>query len=141
MIYTCAAGLQLPDETWEQDRWLQDHENSHLRKIKLEAQLVSTIVSASHREKSFSIALHAHFAIADIYIKVAYKRNPMRLVYSSAREKEQRWFQDSNSCERICGLGRHLANLNKDCSDTFAAQWFEVRFCAEIHTPDSIING
>lgn len=28
-------------------------------------------------------------------------------------------------CERICGLGRHLSNLNKDCSDTFAAQWFE----------------
>jgi adenylosuccinate lyase len=37
---------------------------------------------------------------------MAYKRNPMR-------------------CERICGLGRHLSNLNKDCSDTFAAQWFE----------------
>lgn len=37
---------------------------------------------------------------------MAYKRNPMR-------------------CERICGLGRHLANLNKDCSDTYAAQWFE----------------
>lgn len=37
---------------------------------------------------------------------MAYKRNPMR-------------------CERICGLGRHLANLNKDCSDTFASQWFE----------------
>lgn len=28
-------------------------------------------------------------------------------------------------CERIAGLGRHLANLNKDVSDTFAAQWFE----------------
>lgn len=38
---------------------------------------------------------------------MAYKRNPMR-------------------CERICGLGRHLANLSKDCSDTYAAQWFEV---------------
>ncbi|KUJ08122.1 adenylosuccinate lyase [Mollisia scopiformis] len=37
---------------------------------------------------------------------MAYKRNPMR-------------------CERICGLGRHLANLSKDCSDTFASQWFE----------------
>lgn len=37
---------------------------------------------------------------------MAYKRNPMR-------------------CERICGLGRHLANLNKDCSDTFSSQWFE----------------
>ncbi|EPQ62463.1 Bgt-4967-2 [Blumeria graminis f. sp. tritici] len=37
---------------------------------------------------------------------MAYKRNPMR-------------------CERICGLGRHLANLNKDCSDTYSAQWFE----------------
>ncbi|PMD65526.1 adenylosuccinate lyase [Hyaloscypha bicolor E] len=37
---------------------------------------------------------------------MAYKRNPMR-------------------SERICGLGRHLSNLNKDCSDTFAAQWFE----------------
>ncbi|KAI0994608.1 Adenylosuccinate lyase [Podosphaera aphanis] len=37
---------------------------------------------------------------------MAYKRNPMR-------------------CERICALGRHLANLNKDCSDTFSSQWFE----------------
>ncbi|KAF8865677.1 adenylosuccinate lyase [Acephala macrosclerotiorum] len=37
---------------------------------------------------------------------MAYKRNPMR-------------------CERICGLGRHLSNINKDCSDTFASQWFE----------------
>lgn len=37
---------------------------------------------------------------------MAYKRNPMR-------------------CERICSLGRHLANLNKDVNDTFAAQWFE----------------
>jgi len=37
---------------------------------------------------------------------MAYKRNPMR-------------------CERIAGLGRHLANLNKDASDTYAAQWFE----------------
>jgi adenylosuccinate lyase len=35
-----------------------------------------------------------------------YKRNPMR-------------------CERIAGLGRHLANLNKDASDTYAQQWFE----------------
>jgi len=36
--------------------------------------------------------------------------------------------EKSNSpmrCERIAGLGRHLANLNKDVSDTFAAQWFE----------------
>lgn len=37
---------------------------------------------------------------------MAYKRNPMR-------------------CERIAGLGRHLANLNKDAADTYAAQWFE----------------
>jgi adenylosuccinate lyase len=37
---------------------------------------------------------------------MAYKRNPMR-------------------SERICSLGRHLANLNKDASDTYAAQWFE----------------
>jgi hypothetical protein len=37
---------------------------------------------------------------------MAYKRNPMR-------------------CERIAGLGRHLANLNKDASDTYAQQWFE----------------
>lgn len=37
---------------------------------------------------------------------MAYKRNPMR-------------------CERIAGLGRHLANLNKNASDTYSAQWFE----------------
>lgn len=37
---------------------------------------------------------------------MAYKRNPMR-------------------SERIAGLGRHLANLNKNASDTYAAQWFE----------------
>lgn len=37
---------------------------------------------------------------------MAYKRNPMR-------------------CERIAGLGRHLANLQKDTGDTYAAQWFE----------------
>jgi adenylosuccinate lyase len=37
---------------------------------------------------------------------MAYKRNPMR-------------------CERVAGLGRHLANLNKNASDTFAQQWFE----------------
>ncbi|RDL40170.1 Adenylosuccinate lyase [Venustampulla echinocandica] len=37
---------------------------------------------------------------------MAYKRNPMR-------------------SERIAGLGRHLANLNKDASDTYAQQWFE----------------
>lgn len=37
---------------------------------------------------------------------MAYKRNPMR-------------------CERIAGLGRHLANLNKNASDTYAQQWFE----------------
>ncbi|KAI9803580.1 MAG: adenylosuccinase ade13 [Sarcosagium campestre] len=37
---------------------------------------------------------------------MAYKRNPMR-------------------SERICSLGRHLANLNKDAADTYAAQWFE----------------
>jgi len=37
---------------------------------------------------------------------MAYKINPMR-------------------CERIAGLGRHLANLNKNASDTYAAQWFE----------------
>jgi adenylosuccinate lyase len=37
---------------------------------------------------------------------MAYKRNPMR-------------------CERIAGLGRHLSNINADCSQTFAAQWFE----------------
>lgn len=28
-------------------------------------------------------------------------------------------------CERIAGLGRHLANLNKNASDTYSAQWFE----------------
>jgi adenylosuccinate lyase len=27
--------------------------------------------------------------------------------------------------ERIAGLGRHLANLNKSCADTYSAQWFE----------------
>jgi adenylosuccinate lyase len=37
---------------------------------------------------------------------MAYKRNPMR-------------------CERISGLGRHLANLNKNCADTYSSQWFE----------------
>lgn len=37
---------------------------------------------------------------------MAYKRNPMR-------------------CERIAGLGRHLSNLNNDCSNTFSSQWFE----------------
>src|SRR6266536_1615877 len=37
---------------------------------------------------------------------MAYKRNPMR-------------------CERISGLGRHLSNLNNDCSNTYSAQWFE----------------
>lgn len=37
---------------------------------------------------------------------MAYKRNPMR-------------------SERICSLGRHLANLNKDAADTYANQWFE----------------
>lgn len=37
---------------------------------------------------------------------MAYKRNPMR-------------------CERVAGLGRHLANLNKNASDTFSQQWFE----------------
>lgn len=37
---------------------------------------------------------------------MAYKRNPMR-------------------AERLCSLGRHLANLPKNCSDTYAAQWFE----------------
>jgi adenylosuccinate lyase len=37
---------------------------------------------------------------------MAYKRNPMR-------------------SERMCSLGRHLANLNKDALDTYAAQWFE----------------
>ncbi|KAI9800916.1 MAG: adenylosuccinase ade13 [Piccolia ochrophora] len=37
---------------------------------------------------------------------MAYKRNPMR-------------------SERICSLGRHLANLSKDAGDTYAAQWFE----------------
>jgi len=37
---------------------------------------------------------------------MAYKRNPMR-------------------SERIAGLGRHLANLNKNANDTYAAQWFE----------------
>ncbi len=37
---------------------------------------------------------------------MAYKRNPMR-------------------SERICSLGRHLANLNKDFTDTYAAQWLE----------------
>lgn len=37
---------------------------------------------------------------------MAYKRNPMR-------------------CERICSLGRHLANINKDCSETYSSQWFE----------------
>lgn len=28
-------------------------------------------------------------------------------------------------CERIAGLGRHLSNLNNDCSNTFSSQWFE----------------
>ena len=28
-------------------------------------------------------------------------------------------------CERIAGIGRHLANLNADAKDTYAAQWFE----------------
>lgn len=37
---------------------------------------------------------------------MAYKRNPMR-------------------SERMCSLGRHLANLSKDALDTYAAQWFE----------------
>ena len=37
---------------------------------------------------------------------MAYKRNPMR-------------------SERICSLGRKLANLNKDAADTYAGQWFE----------------
>ena len=37
---------------------------------------------------------------------MAYKRNPMR-------------------SERITSLGRSLANLNKNASDTYAAQWFE----------------
>lgn len=37
---------------------------------------------------------------------MAYKRNPMR-------------------SERLCSLGRHLANLNKDANDTYASQWFE----------------
>ncbi|KAL3427650.1 adenylosuccinate lyase [Phlyctema vagabunda] len=37
---------------------------------------------------------------------MAYKRNPMR-------------------CERIAGIGRFLASLNKPTSDTYAAQWFE----------------
>ncbi|KAI5807913.1 L-Aspartase-like protein [Peziza echinospora] len=37
---------------------------------------------------------------------MAYKRNPMR-------------------SERICSLGRHLANLNKNAADTYANQWFE----------------
>lgn len=37
---------------------------------------------------------------------MAYKRNPMR-------------------CERIASLGRHLSNLDKDASDTYAQQWFE----------------
>jgi adenylosuccinate lyase len=27
--------------------------------------------------------------------------------------------------ERLCSLGRHLKNINKDCADTYAAQWFE----------------
>ena len=37
---------------------------------------------------------------------MAYKRNPMR-------------------SERMCSIGRRLSNLNKDTSDTYAAQWFE----------------
>lgn len=37
---------------------------------------------------------------------MAYKRNPMR-------------------SERMCSLGRKLADLNKTASDTYAAQWFE----------------
>jgi len=70
---------------------------------------------------------------------MAYKRNPMR-------------------CERICGLGRHLANLSKDCSDTYAAQWFErtlddsairridlphLFLCADaiIQTLDNVVSG
>lgn len=37
---------------------------------------------------------------------MAYKRNPMR-------------------SERMCSLGRHLANLTNDALGTYAAQWFE----------------
>lgn len=37
---------------------------------------------------------------------MAYKRNPMR-------------------SERMCSLGRHLANLCKDTLDTYSQQWFE----------------
>ena len=37
---------------------------------------------------------------------MAYKRNPMR-------------------SERMCSLGRHLANLNKDAVDTYSSQWLE----------------
>jgi len=37
---------------------------------------------------------------------MAYKRNPMR-------------------SERMCSLGRHLANLCKDALDTYSQQWFE----------------
>ncbi|MCJ1453112.1 adenylosuccinase ade13 [Mycoblastus sanguinarius] len=37
---------------------------------------------------------------------MAYKRNPMR-------------------SERLCSLGRYLANLPKNAIDTYAAQWFE----------------
>ena len=37
---------------------------------------------------------------------MAYKRNPMR-------------------CERICSLGRHLTNISNECTNTYAAQWFE----------------
>ncbi|KAI9864239.1 MAG: adenylosuccinase ade13 [Vezdaea acicularis] len=37
---------------------------------------------------------------------MAYKRNPMR-------------------SERMCSMGRMLANINKNASNTYAAQWFE----------------
>jgi len=57
---------------------------------------------------------------------MAYKRNPMR-------------------SERMCSLGRHLANLNKDALDTYAAQWFERTLddsaIRRIDIPSSFLTG
>jgi len=50
---------------------------------------------------------------------MAFKRNPMR-------------------CERIAELRRHLANLNKDASDTYAQQWFEISLDDSYVYPNSL---